>query len=327
MASIRKKGRGYEARVKAHGTMRSKSFATMQQARAWARSAELDLISAANKAIPPTPSITLRDALKRYEAEVLPKLKGAPQERYRLAALETTAMSSKCLGAITASDVKAYRDQLVSAGNSGSTVRLKLALVSRVFNVAAKEWGYTVANPVAAVTKPPAGNARSRRFTGTEEQRLLESAGQCQNPHIAPLIGFAIETGMRRGEMLSMTWDDVDLLRSVVTLLSTKSGHPRWVPLSRAAKAILQHQLEAGAGRPFPIPATLLENAWEHVLKRAGIKDLRFHDLRHEALSRWAHRLNGDVFKLSLVSGHRTLQMAQRYVHPVQSEILAQIAA
>lgn len=333
MASIRKKGRGYEARVKIHGTTRSKSFATMQQARAWARSAELDIVatpepvSVSVPASTSTPSITLADALKRYEAEVLPKLKGAPQERYRIAALATTAMASQCLGAITTADVKAYRDHLASAGNSGSTVRLKLALLSRVFSVAAKEWGYAVANPVASVTKPPAGKARSRRLTGTEEQRLLESASQCQNPHIAPLIAFAIETGMRRGEMLSMTWADVDLSRSVVTLLTTKSGHPRWVPLSGVAKAVLQRQLETGAGRPFPIPATLLENAWEHLLKRAGIEDLRFHDLRHEALSRWAHRLNGDVFKHSLVSGHRTLQMAQRYVHPVQSELLAQIAA
>jgi hypothetical protein len=143
MASIRKKGRGYEARVKIHSTTRSKSFATMQQARAWARSAELDIVATPEPVAVSVPgststtSITLADALKRYEAEVLPKLKGAPQERYRVAALATTAMASKCLGAITAADVKAYRDQLASAGNSGSTVRLKLALLSRVCSVAA----------------------------------------------------------------------------------------------------------------------------------------------------------------------------------------------
>jgi integrase len=327
MASIRKKGRGYEVRVKVHGTAVSKSFATMQQARAWARGAESDLDAAPVPASAAVTSITLAEALRRYEAAVLPKLKGASQERYRIAALARTAMAQQRLDAITSSDVKRYRDQLASAGNSGSTVRLKLALLSRVFSVACKEWGYPVINPVAIVTKPPAGKARSRRLTGTEEQRLMEAADQCQNPHIAPLIAFAIETGMRRGEMLAINWADVDLSRSVVTLLHTKSGHARWVPLSSAAKAILQRQLAAGAQRPFPIPATLLENAWEHVLKRARIEDLRFHDLRHEALSRWAHRLNGDVFKLSLVSGHRTLQMAQRYVHPVQSEILALIAA
>lgn len=325
MASIRKKGRGYEVRIKVHGITRSKSFATMQQARTWARNAEPGLLTSPSPAA--APSITLVEALRRYEAEVLPKLKGAAQERYRVAALARSALALQALDAITANDVKAYRDHLEAAGNSGSTVRLKLALLSRVFSVAGKEWGLGVTNPVAAVTKPPAGKARSRRLTGSEEQRLLEAAGQCHNPHIAPLIVFAIETGMRRGELLSLTWADVDLLRSVVTLLITKTGHPRWVPLSSAAKAVLQRQLDAGSARPFPISATLLENAWEHVLKRAGIEDLRFHDLRHEALSRWAHRLKGDVFKLSLVSGHRTLQMAQRYVHPVQSELIALIAS
>lgn len=328
MASIRKKGRGYEARVKVHGTTRSKSFATHQLARAWARSAEsaLSTEECAVEATARSSSITLSAALERYAAEVLPRLKGAPQERYRVASLAATTMAQQRLDAITPAVVKDYRDQLAGAGNSSSTVRLKLALLSRVFSVASKEWGYAVVNPVASVTKPPAGKARTRRLLGSEEQRLLDAARQCHNPHVAPLIAFAIETGMRRGEMLSMRWADVELPRSIVTLSATKSGHPRWVPLSSAAKAILRRQMEAGTERPFPLAATLLENAWEHVLKRAGIEDLRFHDLRHEALSRWAHRLNGDVFKLSLVSGHRTLQMAQRYVHPVQSELLAQIA-
>jgi integrase len=62
---------------------------------------------------------------------------------------------------------------------------------------------------------------------------------------------------------------------------------------------------------------------WKRIVKRAQIKDLRFHDLKREALSRWAHRLGGDVFALSLVSGHRTLSMAQRYVHPVNSGLIA----
>ena len=327
MASIRKKGRAYEARIKVQGNTLSKSFASLQQARAWAREAESELLARTKLAKLNHTSISLDLALMRYMAEVIPTLKGAPQERYRVAALSKTALAHKQLDAITPIDVKAYRDQLLGTGNSGSTVRLKLALLSRVFSVATKEWGYQLNNPVASVTKPAAGKARSRRLVGTEEQRLLKAAAKCQNPHIAPLITFAIETGMRRGEILGMTWSDVDLKKSVVSLMDTKNGHARWVPLSSAAREVLQRQLERELPSPFPVTATLLENAWEHVLKRAEIADLRFHDLRHEALSRWAHRLNGDVFKLSLVSGHRTLQMAQRYVHPVQSELLAQIAS
>ena len=92
MASIRKKGRGYEVRIKVHGITRSKSFATMQQARTWARNAEPGLLTTPSPAA--APSITLAAALKRYEAEVLPKLKGAPQECYRVAVLATTAMAS-----------------------------------------------------------------------------------------------------------------------------------------------------------------------------------------------------------------------------------------
>jgi len=329
MASIRKKGRSFEVRIKVSGVSKSKTFATLQECRTWARFAETELSDELKLTNHPGSLLTLptlAQALTRYSIEVLPSLKGAAQERYRMNQLTQLPLADKCLDAITSSDVKIYRDKLLAMGNSGSTVRLKLSLLSRVFSVAAKEWGMALINPVFGVSKPAAGKARTRRLVNDEEQRLFAAASTCQNPNIYPLIIFALETGMRRSEMLNMTWSESNLDRGVVELVNTKSGHPRWVPLSKAAKCVLERQKLSGAPSPFPIPATTLENAWEHVLRRACISNLRFHDLRHEALSRWAHRLNGDVFKLSLVSGHRTLQMAQRYVHPVQSELLAQLA-
>lgn len=327
MASIRKKGRGYEARVKVFGFARSKSFESLHAARRWAREVELKLNQEHHQAKRPIKAITLTEALKRYTAEALPKLKGATQEYSRIALLARTPLAKMRIDAISPADVRSYRDELLAAGNSGATVRLKLALLSRVYSTATKEWGYQLNNPVALIAKPAAGRARNRRLEDGEEQRLLKAAAQCRNPHLAPLVAFAIESGMRRGEILSMTWSAVDLMKSVITLIHTKNGHARWVPLSSAGRVIIQGQWDRGAERPFPVSASLLENAWEHLIKRAQITNLRFHDLRHEALSRWAHRLNGDVFKLSLISGHRTLQMAQRYVHPIQSELLAQSAS
>jgi integrase len=200
-----------------------------------------------------------------------------------------------------------------------------LSTVSVIFKHARFEWGLDVQNPVEQVKLPRPPRARQRRLREGEEERLFEALNQCKSPYIALAATIAIETGMRRSEMLGLRWSDLDLKRGVVHLGDTKNGRPRWVPLTQEALLAISRirsLSDTTSDRIFPISASLLAQAWGHAIKRAGVEDLRWHDLRHEALSRWAHRLKGDVFKLSLVSGHRTLQMAQRYVHPVQAEIL-----
>lgn len=150
----------------------------------------------------------------------------------------------------------------------------------------------------------------------------MAALDQCKNPLVKLVVSFLLETGLRRGEALNLRWEDLNPQSRVVTLRDTKNGHARWVPLTEVATKGLP-QVAYPQGRIFPITESALTQAWGHALKRANIKDLRIHDLRHEALSRWAHRLGGDVFKLAMISGHRTLQMAQRYVHPVRAEMLA----
>jgi integrase len=197
-----------------------------------------------------------------------------------------------------------------------------LSLLSSIFRYARDELGMELDNPVARVRKPKPSKARVRRLSADEEARLMLSLAQCKHPQVERVSRFLLETAMRRSEALGLVWQQVDLVRRLVTLSDSKNGHPRWIPLTSRACELLQC-----AGAPneavFPISESALSQAWGHAVRRAGIEDLRLHDLRHEALSRWAHRLNGDVFKLAMISGHRTLQMAQRYVHPVQSELLA----
>ncbi len=144
----------------------------------------------------------------------------------------------------------------------------------------------------------------------------------CRNPWVIRVVQSCFETGMRRSEVLGLTWQHVDLEKRIVSLSDTKNGHPRWIPLTQAACDVLDG-ISLREARVFPLSESALTQAWGHAIRRADIEDLRFHDLRHEALSRWAHRLKGDVFKLSMISGHRTLQMAQRYVHPAKAELIA----
>ncbi len=321
MASHRPKGRGFEFRVNVNGIKRSKTFATLAEGRRWSRLTEATLLQCPRESAAPS-SLVLIEAIQRYRVEVTAHHKGASQENGRLDLLTREPFAALPFTQITPDMVRTYRDRLARHGNSPNTIRVKLALLSALYRHAIAEWGYTGENPVQQVRKPAAGKARHRRLSVDEEVRLMKAAQQAHNRSLAPLIAFALETGMRRSELLTLRWGDLLEGEGVVRLKDSKNGQPRWIPLSEKAKQVLNAQRSAQHPCPFPVSASCLENAWEHILVRAGLTDLRFHDLRHEALSRWAHKLNGDVFKLSLVSGHRTLQMAQRYVHPVLSELL-----
>lgn len=320
MASYRRKGSNYEFRVCINGVKRSKSFPSIKEGKIWAKLEEANLLK--HRQTPRSQHPTIRELSQLYSQHVLPTLKGAAQEKSRLRLLNNESFIDEPCHLITPTDIRKYIERLRSIGNTNSTIRHKLCLISSLYRLARQELNIDIQSPTSAIKKPASNPGRLRRLSSNEESSLLRSASQSTNPNILPVIIFALETGLRRNELLTLDWGAYQEDRGLIEIKNTKNGYPRWIPLTQAAKDILKKQYQCKYPRPFPINATTLENAWEHVLKRAGIENLRFHDLRHEALSRWAHKLKGDVFKLSMISGHRTLQMAQRYVHPVISELL-----
>ena len=320
MASIRAKGRGFEVRIHKDGRSLSRTLPSKDAAQAWAEGIKHGFITLHS------PShahwITLSEACERYEREVIPSHKGARQEINRLQHIRRLAVATRELTKITADDLKAYRDDLIKRGLSASTVRLNLAILGAIFNHAKTEWGIQCENPVAQIRKPKVDNARSRRFRLGEEERLMHALSQCKNPTVKRLVAFLLETAMRKSEALNLEWEDIDLSEQTVVLKDTKNGASRWVPISASTVAELQN-LAMHHKKPFPITVTALDQAWGHAVKRAGIVNFRIHDLRHESLSRWAHVLKGDVFRLASISGHRTLSMLGRYIHPVMARTLA----
>ena len=178
------------------------------------------------------------------------------------------------------------------------------------------EWGLMLSsNPVNRVKMPPSPPARNRRLESGEFERLKEAAKQTKNPHIWPIIVFAIETGMRRGEILGLRWEHVDLDRRIAFLPLTKNGSSREVPLSTKADQVLAAQQQRNDTiSPFPVTSNGFRLAWEGLRRRAGLSDLRFHDLRHEAISRLVERgLN--IPEVAVISGHKDPRMLLRYKH------------
>ncbi len=281
MASIRKRGDlQWEARIRRKGyPITCKTFNTKADAEKWARDVEGEMDRGIFVSRVEAENTTLKEALERFVAEYVPRYKHPDVQRYTAGKLMRRKIASKFLAVIRAKDIAEYIRERESEGMSGNTIRLDLALLSRLYNVAKTAWGMeSLVNPVQRVPRPKISTGRTRRLEGDEEERLLSAC--CEN--IRHVVKFALETAMRRGEIAAIEWKHVDLDNRAVYLPRTKNESDRTVPLSPAAISILR-ELENGEadGPVFGMAAMAITHAYMKACKRAGIEDLTFHDLRH----------------------------------------------
>jgi integrase len=307
----------------------SKSFPTKGEAAAWARSIETQLDRA--ELLPnirDLRKLTVADLLTRYENEVTPTKRGQKAERSRLQTLRRHSVSEVRLSDLSGASVARYRDDRLKLVQAAS-VRRELVVLRHVFEVAKSEWNILIpSNPVHSIKLPKDSKPRERRLEHGEAGKLFNAIGKRSAWYLRPFLVLAIETGMRRGELLSVRWRDVDLERRTLKLKQTKNGDPRTIPLTPKAIELLG-PLQKTNDRVFPIKPNALRLAWERLRKRAGLEDIRLHDLRHEAVSRF-FEYGLSIPEVALISGHRDLRMLNRYTHlkPERlAEKLAQVAA
>ncbi|MDJ0933525.1 site-specific integrase [Breoghania sp.] len=167
--------------------------------------------------------------------------------------------------------------------------------------------------------------ARHRRLLSGEFDRLKQAAPLTRNPLTLPAVELAIETAMRRSELLELRWEDVDAAERLAHLEDTKNGQPRSVPLTDRALSILEH-LPRVSDRVLPLTETALRQSWERLVARAGIEDLHFHDLRHEAISRFFER-GLTIPEVALISGYKDPRMLFRYTHLKPENVVAKLNA
>lgn len=313
MASIRRLPSGkWNVRITRQGfPVQTKTFINRADADKWARTIESEMDRGCFVCRSEAESTTLGAALERYRREVSPHKKGAHQEAKRIKLWLRSDLAKRSLASLKGSDFAAYRDKRL-AEVASNTVRLELAIVSHLFAIAQQEWGIPVANPIQAIRKPKGSKPRTRRLEGDEEQRLMAAVG---HKDLRTLITLALETGMRQGELVSLTWDEIDLAQSVIKKQDSKNGEPRTIPLTSKARAVLPQN---GAGRLFKC---FPRSVWKKALKEAGIHDFHFHDLRHEAVSRLFERGMNPI-EVSSVSGHKSMQMLKRYTHLRAADLL-----
>ena len=324
MATITRRDGKWQAKIRMKGQkVKTKSFTRREDAEAWARKTQSELergifVEDTNEAR----TTTFREASARFENEHLDRLRHGSREKNRLQAiLERSRWGSLGLSALKGKDVASYVRKRESEGCKPDTIRLDLALISKLFKHARQEWGLeSLRNPLDAVRRPSLrGTARTRRLEEGEEEKLLAAA----HTDLKPVILFALETAMRREEIASLTWTEIDLKKRTAHLPRTKNGEARTVPLSTKAIEILKGIPRRLDGPVFGLSKDQITDRMRVTVKRGGLKDLRFHDLRHEATSRFFEKGNLDMMEIASITGHKTLHMLRRYTH-LRAEDLAE---
>jgi integrase len=211
-------------------------------------------------------------------------------------------------------------------GLAPATVVRYLAVLSHLYTVASSEWEWLETNPVRRVRRPKLSRGRVRFLDKGELSALLRACQRSEHPSLYPIVVLAVSTGMRKGEMLGLRWQDVDLVRNRITLEQTKNGDRRSVPLvGRARLAIVEYakvrridtSLVFPSRRKPSIPADL-RKPWAKAVETAGLLHFRFHDLRHTCASHLAMSV-ATLAEISEVLGHKTLAMVKRYAHLSES--------
>jgi len=269
--------------------------------------------------------VVLGDLVRRYRDEVSRRKRGGKVERIVLEAFLKHPICKRSVAELKTSDFSAYRDERLRVIQP-VTLRRQLAPIQNLFEIARDEWGLPIReNPLAKLRLDKCTTRRERRLRAGEIDTITRFAGSLKNPLTLAIIRFGLETGMRRGEILAMRWSDVDGSASSLTIPLTKNGHARTIPLTKQAWSVLRG-LKRHEARVFPIEANAFQLAWQRLLDKCGIADLHFHDLRHEAISRF-FELGLSVPDVALISGHRDPRMLLRYAHASRERVLRLIEA
>jgi integrase len=345
MASFRKRGElQWQARIARKGfPAQVKTFDTRVDAEAWARQVESEMDRGIFVSRTEAETTSLREALERYQREISPLKRGAYHESFVIKAWLGCHFSSRMMASIRSADIASLRDQWLKELKP-ATVNRRLSLGSHLFNVGRREWGMeSLVNPFELIRKPQAQNARTRRLTektattgsmsGTEVDHIKAAS---ESPTLAAIIDLAIETAMRRSEIVALEWEHIDLESRVAHLPMTKNGSARDVPLSPKAASLLAALPRTG-GKPFDMRADAITRAFVRARERARkdyemsslqagrkpdarfLTDLRFHDLRHEATSRLASIF--PLHELTRITGHKDPRMLMRYYHPRAADL------
>ncbi|MDP2804940.1 MAG: site-specific integrase [Gallionellaceae bacterium] len=338
-------------RRKGHPTQ-SKTFEAKKDAEAWARDIENKMDRSVFVDMSSAEGLTLKQALDDYEDQVSKRKDGYDVEKIRLAVWRKDDLAQRSMASLRKSDFAKWLSKRLDTVSektgrliSPNTAKKELAIISHLFVVAKDRWNLPVENPINGIEIELEDNSRDRRLEMGEEDKLIAALSKSgcgdkrANPWILPVTKIAIETAARRSELLAIKWADVDLIRSTLRIkgMARSNGKSRNkakvggvrvkfrdVPLSQKAKDILNGLYISNDSIKddhlvFGTTETAFEQSFKRAVARAKLDDFHFHDLRHEATSRLATKLQ--IHELMKVTGHTSTKTLMRYYHPKAEDL------
>jgi len=318
----------YRVQVRKSGfPAQTATFARKTDARAWAAATEAAIDRGKHLPRRDAQRRTLADLVDRYLEHVARTKPHALTKQTQLLSFWKAHLGRYALAHVTPARIADARDALYAGSTnrgtprSPATINRYIAALGSAMSVAMREWHWIEDNPVRRVSKNTEGPGRVRYLSREELTALLRECAASPSSDLELIVRLALSTGMRAGEVIGITWDDVDLDRGLIVLHKTKNRERRAVPVAARVRELLEARRGArrdGVALVFPganpsKPITI-RKPFESAVARAGLVDFRFHDLRHTAASYLA--MSGATLpEIAAVLGHKTLSMVKRYAH------------
>jgi len=340
MAYIKQRGEYWRAEIRRKGYKATyRTFDTQKQAQQWARRIESEMDSGLYIDRTEAERTTLREALERYQREIVPTKRHPKQENGRIDRWLRNDLCFRTLANLKGADFARYRDARREQGRAENTIRLELQLINHLFEIARKEWGMEgLPNPLDNIRKPSGSNARDRRLENGEYEKIYTKLAASGNRYAAYAFDLAIETSLRKTTLFSLKWEWIDLDTRMIKFpfdprAPENKGVPTTLPLSTKAVSVF-HLMKAREvsgelprsifGQVFNTTPNAVLCIWKLAMNSLGIKNLRWHDLRHEATSRLFEK-GMHPMEVACITGHKSMQMLKRYTHLKPESLLVKL--
>jgi integrase len=312
-----------QIRIRPYGNV-TKTFKKKKEAERWAAKTEMEMREGKYGLSSESRKKTLSIAIERYRKYVLPSVRKSRREHIlnwwekRLGHLPLKEISPALIAEIRDS----LTDEEVNGKKkSAATVVKYLVVLSHILNTCVNEWQWLENNPVMKVSKPSLPRGRTRFLDDDERERLLQACQESKNPYLYTIVVLSISTGMRRSEMLNLTWRDVDCEKGSIILKETKNGEVRVLPLESLALQLVKKLKERRPDSILLFPGTDphkpidFRSAWRAAINKAGLKNFKYHDCRHTFASYCI--MNGSSLnEIAALLGHKNCQtVTPRYCH------------
>ena len=327
---------GYRVQIRVKGQKQiTATFTRKTDAKMWIQETETAVRNGKYFKTVEAKKHTVKEMIDRYIRDILPRKKDGLRTQKIQLEWWKEKIGYLLLSDIAPSLIAEHRDLLASGITVRGTIRSQattnryMAVLSHVFTIAVKEWGWIEDSPMDKVSKLKESRGRVRFLSQEERFLLIDACKESQCPYLDKIVILAMSTGMRKNEIMSLKWADVDLSKGRLVIHETKNGERRAVPLiGYAFEVINQLYQDKKNLSPFLFPSNDLSlnqpydirTAWENAVKRAKIENFKFHDLRHDRASTLAAG-GASLAQISEVLGHKTLQMVKRYAHLTEGNV------